>query len=145
MLYHNSLLIHRLTFLKTVVNPFFLIGAVTQMDSRSSTSKCEVFAQRYDVSMKMCVIVLEFANRIMHRCFHFHRSCYHFRRTWYRFHRRWSSDVWKIRRRQSCKRRFLKGAYNICSLTWSSVCILFVTRRGGIWRYQGGWRWMKPF
>ena len=108
MLYYNSLLIHRLTFLKTVVNPFFLIGAVTQMDSRSSTSKCEVFAQRYDVSMKMCVIVLEFANRIMHRCFHFHRSCYHFCRTWYRFHRRWSSDVWKIRRGHSCKRRFLR-------------------------------------
>ena len=46
MLYHNSLLNHLLTFLQTDVNPFFLIGAVVQMDSRSSTSTCEVFAWR---------------------------------------------------------------------------------------------------
>ena len=51
-----------------------------------------------DVSMKMCAIVLEFTNRIMHRWYHFHRFWYHFHRSWYHFHRSWSWDVWKIRR-----------------------------------------------
>ena len=88
-LHYNSRLIHRLTFLQIDVNLFFFIGAVMQRDSRSSTSKCEVFAWRYGCQYEN--IVLDFTNRIMHRWYHFHRS-------WYHFHRSWSWDVWKIRR-----------------------------------------------
>ena len=40
-------LIHLLTFLKTDVNLFFLIGAAMQWDPCSSTPNYEVFARRY--------------------------------------------------------------------------------------------------
>ena len=80
-LHYNALLIHPLTFLKTDVNLFFLIGAAMKWDPRSSTSDCEVFARR-DVSWKY-VLLIEFANRSMHRCCHFFRP--------------WSSSAWRVR------------------------------------------------
>jgi hypothetical protein len=82
MLHYNALLTHLLTFLQTDLN-IFSIGAVMPWDPRSSTSKCEVFARRYGCQHKnMCL--LEFANRIVHRCFRFY---------WLR-----SSSDWRIRR-----------------------------------------------
>ena len=44
---YNVFLIHLLTFLKTDVNLFFLIGAAMQWDPCSSTPNYEVFARRY--------------------------------------------------------------------------------------------------
>jgi hypothetical protein len=71
--HYNALLTHLLTFLQTDLNPFFLIGAVMPWDPRSSTSKCEALLEDMEVSMKTCATVVEFANRVMHRCYHFHR------------------------------------------------------------------------
>ena len=82
---------------QTDVNPF-LVGTVMQMDFVHRHQYVKSSQKGMDVSMKMCAIVLEFANRIMHRCCHLHRS-------WYHFHR-WSFR--KIRREHSCKSRFLK-------------------------------------
>ena len=79
-----ALLIHRLTFLQVDVNQFFLIGAVIQRDSCSSTSKCEVFGRRYGCQHENVCHCAWIANRTMHRCCHFLRL--------------WSSRVWKIRR-----------------------------------------------
>jgi hypothetical protein len=75
-------------------------------DPRSSTSKCDALPEYMEVSMKMCATVVEFANCIMHRCYHFHRL--------------WSSIVWRIRRylwqtRTTCK----------CQFTWCmKICVL---------------------
>jgi hypothetical protein len=57
-LHHGALLIHRLTFLQTDVNQFFMIGSEMQRDSPSSTSKCEVLTEGMDISMKTCAIVI---------------------------------------------------------------------------------------
>ena len=62
-LHYNTVtlsMFQRLIFLQTDVSLFFLVGAVTRRDLRSSTSKCEVFTEGMDVSMKTTAIELEF-------------------------------------------------------------------------------------
>ena len=41
------------------MNLFFFISAVTERGSCSSTSKCDVFAQKYGCRYEKCAIVLE--------------------------------------------------------------------------------------